>query len=58
MTNLKATRILIVEDEEKLAKLEADYLQNAGFATDSLADGNVVVSWVKRAPSGSHTCWI
>ena len=48
MTNLKATRILIVEDEEKLAKLEADYLQNAGFATDSLVDGDAVVPWVKE----------
>jgi two-component system response regulator BaeR len=46
MTKLKASRILIVEDEEKLAKLEADYLQNAGFATDSLAHGEVVVPWV------------
>jgi len=48
MTKLKATRILIVEDEEKLAKLEADYLQNAGFATNSLADGDAVVPWVKE----------
>jgi two-component system response regulator BaeR len=48
MTNLKAIRILIVEDEEKLARLEADYLQNAGFATDSLADGDIVVPWVKE----------
>ncbi|OYV16429.1 MAG: two-component system, OmpR family, response regulator BaeR [Methylococcaceae bacterium NSP1-1] len=48
MINLKATRILIVEDEEKLAKLEADYLQNAGFATDSLADGDAVIPWVKE----------
>ena len=48
MTTPKATRILIVEDEEKLAKLEADYLQNAGFATDSLADGDAVVPWVKE----------
>lgn len=48
MTTLKANRILIVEDEEKLAKLEADYLQNAGFATDSLAHGDAVVPWVKE----------
>ena len=48
MTALKANRILIVEDEEKLAKLEADYLQNAGFATDSLAHGDAVVPWVKE----------
>ena len=48
MTTLRANRILIVEDEEKLAKLEADYLQNAGFATDSLAHGDAVVPWVKE----------
>jgi len=48
MTKLKASRILIVEDEEKLAKLEADYLQNAGYATDSLADGDAVIPWVKE----------
>ena len=43
----EATRILIVEDEEKLAKLEADYLQNAGFATDTIVHGEAVVPWVK-----------
>jgi two-component system response regulator BaeR len=48
MTISKTTRILIVEDEEKLAKLEADYLQNAGFATDTLAHGDAVVPWVKQ----------
>jgi two-component system response regulator BaeR len=48
MTNIKAIQILIVEDEEKLAKLEADYLQNAGFATNTLADGDAVVPWVRQ----------
>ena len=43
-----ATRILIVEDEEKLAGLSADYLHNAGFATDILTDGATVVPWVKQ----------
>ncbi len=40
-------RILIVEDEEKLARLEADYLHNAGFETVCLADGLAVVPWLK-----------
>ena len=31
--------ILIVEDELKLARLQADYLQNAGFATFCLSNG-------------------
>lgn len=48
MTLSEASRILIVEDEEKLAKLEEDYLHNAGFATDTLAHGDAVVPWVKQ----------
>lgn len=46
MTELK--RILIVEDEEKLAQLQADYLQHAGYTTDILAEGDAVVPWVKQ----------
>jgi len=48
MTIPETNRILIVEDEEKLAKLAADYLHNAGFATDILTDGDGVVVWVKQ----------
>ena len=48
MTIPETSRILIVEDEEKLAKLAADYLHNAGFATDILTDGDGVVVWVKQ----------
>lgn len=40
--------ILIVEDEEKLASLLSDYLQQAGFETHSLADGLAVVPWVRE----------
>lgn len=40
--------ILIVEDEEKLAALLADYLQQAGFAPHILADGRAVVPWVRE----------
>ncbi|MDD2658640.1 MAG: response regulator [Methylococcales bacterium] len=46
--NKTPTRILIAEDEEKLAKLEADYLQNAGFSSDILTHGDTVVPWVKQ----------
>lgn len=35
--------ILIVEDEPKLAAVLAEYLQAAGFATRTLADGKAVV---------------
>lgn len=40
-------RILIVEDEPKLARLEADYLQHAGFQTSCLDKGLEVVPWLK-----------
>lgn len=40
-------RILIVEDEPKLANLEADYLQHAGFQTHCLSQGLEVVPWLK-----------
>ncbi|MGR8980783.1 MAG: response regulator [Gammaproteobacteria bacterium] len=42
------TRILIVEDEEKLARLEADYLKNAGYDSICLADGLEVIPWLKE----------
>ena len=41
-------RILIVEDEPKLAALEADYLKAAGFETETIADGREVVPAVRR----------
>ena len=45
------SRILIVEDEPKLAALEADYLKAAGFDTHCIADGREVVPWVRaQAP--------
>ena len=43
--------ILIVEDEPKLAALEADYLKAEGFETHTIADGGEVVAWVRaQAP--------
>jgi two-component system, OmpR family, response regulator BaeR len=39
--------ILIVEDELKLARLQADYLHNAGFDTDCLISGLEVLPWFK-----------
>lgn len=40
--------ILIVEDEVKLARLQADYLHNAGFATHCLDNGDEVIPWLKK----------
>ena len=39
--------ILIVEDEPKLAALEADYLKAEGFETHTISDGREVVAWVR-----------
>jgi len=41
------SRILIVEDEPKLAALEADYLKAAGFETHIIGDGREVIAWVR-----------
>jgi len=43
-------KILIVEDEAKLAALEADYLKAEGFEPHCIANGLDVVPWVR-----SHT---
>jgi len=40
--------ILIVEDEPKLASLLSDYLQQSGFDTHILMDGQHVAAWVKQ----------
>jgi len=40
-------KILIVEDEAKLAALEADYLKAEGFEPHCIADGLAVVPWVR-----------
>ncbi len=42
------SKILIVEDEQRLAETHRDYLQNAGYETAWLADGLTVVPWVKN----------
>lgn len=41
-------RVMIVEDEPKLAALLADYLKAAGFATTHVDNGNAVVDAVRR----------
>ena len=47
MTGKPGCRILIVEDEVRLARLLADYLVASGFAADCLGDGREVVPWVQ-----------
>jgi two-component system, OmpR family, response regulator BaeR len=46
MANTKT--VLIVEDEIRLAQLLRDYLSNAGFHSHSLANGAMVVDWVRQ----------
>jgi len=41
-------KLLIVEDEKKLAELLSDYLRQAGFEPFCLADGTEVVPWVRE----------
>jgi two-component system response regulator BaeR len=46
----RATKVLIAEDEPKLAALLGDYLNASGFVASWIADGNAVVSAVKADP--------
>jgi two-component system, OmpR family, response regulator BaeR len=41
-------KILVVEDEPKLANLLRDYLEQAGYGTHCLGDGREVVPWVRE----------
>lgn len=41
-------RVLIVEDEERLAGIIADYLRKAGFEPHCLSDGLKAVPWIRE----------
>jgi len=43
-----AQNILIVEDEQRLAETHRDYLHQAGYSSEWLAEGHGVVDWVKE----------
>lgn len=45
---MSPARVLIVEDEPKLAALLEDYLRMAGYDTHRLADGRHVAPWVRE----------
>lgn len=47
---MTSKRILVVEDEDKIARLLCDYLKQAGFRTSSQDDGNRVIAQVKKEP--------
>ena len=43
-----ADKILIVEDEPKLAQLLVDYLQQSGFETHVVGDGQEALDWINQ----------
>lgn len=45
---LEQKQVLVVEDEEKIAQLLQDYLNNSGYQTHWIAHGDAVVEWVRR----------
>jgi two-component system response regulator BaeR len=47
---MTAKHILIVEDEQKIAKLLCDYLQAAGFRASAQNNGERVIAQVKKDP--------
>jgi two-component system, OmpR family, response regulator BaeR len=48
MSTTDTAHILIVEDEERLARLIADYLRAAGHRVQHLAEGTGVIEWIRR----------
>ncbi len=44
---MMAETILVVEDEPKLAEVLVEYLQQAGFATHWIAQGDEVMNWIR-----------
>lgn len=43
-------RILIVEDDRKIAQLASDYLESNGYETEMIEDGNQVIPELKENP--------
>jgi two-component system, OmpR family, response regulator BaeR len=42
-------RVMVVEDDPKIAQLLVDYLRNDGFVVDAVSDGAVALESLKRA---------
>lgn len=45
---MENTTIVIVEDEQRLADLQRDYLHQAGYITEWFADGTGVTEWIRE----------
>lgn len=51
MNNLtQKTRVLVVEDDPKIARLLVDYLKAEGLSADVAADGQVAVDFIRHEP--------
>ena len=47
---MTSSHILIVEDEQKIAFLIKDYLENDGFRTSILDRGDIVEDFIRKTP--------
>jgi two-component system, OmpR family, response regulator BaeR len=47
-TDVPRDSLLIVEDEPKIARLVADYLEGSGFATHHIDHGDAVLPWLQE----------
>jgi two-component system, OmpR family, response regulator BaeR len=43
-------RVLVVEDDAKIAQVLLDYLRNEGFDAESVADGKLALQQIEQAP--------
>ncbi len=50
MENKNDIRILVVDDEDYMREIVRQALENAGFAVDEAADGNIAVSMLRKYP--------
>ena len=50
MSRSAARRVLVVEDDPKIAQLLLDYLRNEGYDADAHADGLAALREIERAP--------
>lgn len=48
MEHIMKQMVLVVEDEPRLAEIHRKYLEQAGYETHVLDDGNAVTPWVKE----------
>ena len=52
-----AERVLIVEDEDKIARVLQDYLVQSGFTTHHLSRGDEVEPWMREHGADLVVVW-